>query len=106
MVRSLYKITPEGAQRSLDRVRTVFSEVDRQLSDGRRFLTGEYFTAADLTFAALAAPVLFPVENCAVLPALDAVPSPMRVEVLRFRDTAAGRFALYSRERGRSSAAS
>lgn len=101
LVRAAYKITPESAQRSLDRVRDVFREVDRHLSDGRRFLTGECFTAADLTFAALAAPVLFPTECRAVLPALDAVPVPMREEVLRLRNTVSGRFALrlFSQER-------
>jgi glutathione S-transferase len=103
LVRAAYKITPESAQRSLDRVRDVFREVDRHLSDGRRFLTGDCFTAADLTFAA---PVLFPVECRAVLPALDAVPVPMREEVLRLRNTVAGRFALrlFSQERGCTSA--
>ncbi len=103
LVRASYKITPQSAQRSLDRVREVFREVERQLNDGRRFLTGECFTAADLTFAALAVPVLFPVECRAVLPALDAVPAAMRDEVLRLRTTAAGRFALrlFSQERGR-----
>jgi glutathione S-transferase len=94
LVRAAYKITPESAQRSLDRVRAVFREVDRHLSDGRRFLTGDCFTAADLTFAALAAPVLFPAECRAVLPALDDVPVPMRAEVLRLRNTVAGGFAL------------
>jgi glutathione S-transferase len=32
--------------------------MDERLSDRRRFLAGERFTAADLTFAALAAPGL------------------------------------------------
>jgi glutathione S-transferase len=102
LVRSAYKISPDSAQRSLDRVRQVFGEVDRSLSDGRRFLTGGRFTAADLTFAALAAPVLFPAECRAVLPALEAAPMPMREEVSRFRRTVAGRFALrlFSEERG------
>ena len=106
LVRAAYKITPESAQRSLDRVRNVFREVDRHLSDGRRFLTGDCFTAADLTFAALAAPVLFPAECRAVFPALDAVPVPMREEVLRLRNTVAGIFALrlFSQERGCTSA--
>jgi glutathione S-transferase len=106
LVRVAYKITPESAQRSLDRVRDVFREVDRHLSDGRRFLTGDCFTAADLTFAALAAPVLFPVECRAVLPALDDAPAPMREEVLRLRNTVAGRFALqlFSQERDCTSA--
>jgi glutathione S-transferase len=101
LVRAAYKITPESAQRSLDRVRNVFKAVDRRLGDGRRFLTGDCFTAADLTFAALAAPALFPVECRAVLPALDEAPVTMREEVLRLRNTVSGRFALrlFSQER-------
>ncbi|MBM4358468.1 MAG: glutathione S-transferase C-terminal domain-containing protein, partial [Deltaproteobacteria bacterium] len=40
------------------RVRELFREVDALLADGRRYLCGERFTAADLTFAALADPVV------------------------------------------------
>ncbi|MGH8178824.1 MAG: glutathione S-transferase family protein [Steroidobacter sp.] len=107
LVRAAYKITPESAQRSLERVRDIFRQVDERLSSGRRFLAGERFTAADLTFAALAAPVLFPVECRAVYPALDTVPAAMREEALRLRETDAGRFALrmFSQERARSSGA-
>jgi glutathione S-transferase len=107
LVRSAYNITPESAQRSLQRIQGVFRQVDERLSNGRRFLVGERFTAADLTFAALAAPVLFPVECRAVHPALDAVPAAMREQVFRLRDTDAGRFALrlFSQERVCSSAA-
>jgi glutathione S-transferase len=102
LVRTGYKITPDSVQRSLERVRGVFRQVDERLRDGPRFLAGERFTAADLTFAALAAPVLFPVECRAVQPVLEAVPVAMREEVLRLRDTDAGRFALriYAQERG------
>jgi glutathione S-transferase len=102
LVRMAYKITPENAQRSLERVRGVFRQVDEQLSDRRRFLVGDRFTAADLTFAALATPVLLPAECRAVQPALDTVPATMREEILRFRNTGAGRFALrmFSQERG------
>jgi glutathione S-transferase len=103
-----YKITPESAQRSLERVQSVFQQVDRQLSDGRPFLTGGRFSAADLTFAALAAPVLLPVECCAAQPTLESAPVAMREEVLRFRNSNAGQFALrmFSEERGRASATS
>jgi glutathione S-transferase len=102
LVRAAYRVTPESAQRSLERVRGVFWYVGERLGDGRQFLAGERFTAADLTFAALAAPVLFPLECRAVYPALDAVPAAMREEALRLRDTDAGRFALrmFSQERG------
>ncbi len=107
LVRRGYKITPENAQRSLERVRDVFRQVDGLLSDGRRFLAGERFTAADLTFAALAAPVLLPAECRAVQPALDDVPAAMCEEILRFRETEAGQFALrmFTQERGHTVAA-
>ena len=102
LVRSGYKITPEGAERSLARVRGIFADVAERLRSGHRFLVGERFSAADLTFAALAAPVLFPAECRAAHPALDTVPPAMREEVLRLRDTEAGKFGLrlYAEERG------
>lgn len=94
LVRKGYRVTPENGQRSLERVRGVFREVGECLRDGRRFLVGDRFTAADLTFAALAAPALLPDGCRAASPALDAVPEKMRDEVLALRNTDAGRFAL------------
>ncbi|WP_322081099.1 glutathione S-transferase family protein [Burkholderia sp. BCC1972] len=103
LIRATLRITPDSATRSIERVRSVFDEIDGRLADGRRFLVGERFTAADLTFAALAAPVLFPSGYRAAYPALDHVPAAMRDEALRLRDTAAGQFALrlYLEERDR-----
>jgi glutathione S-transferase len=107
LVRAAYRITPDSGQRSLERVHAVFAQVDAQLADGRPFLVGERFSAADLSFAALAAPVLFPPECRAVMPALDAVPAAMRAQIVGLRDSAAGRFGLrlYAQERGGACAA-
>jgi glutathione S-transferase len=107
VIRATLRITRESAARSIERVRGIFEEVDARLADGRGFLVGERFTAADLAFAALAAPVLFPAGNRAAYPALEEVPAAMRDEVLRLRDTAAGRFGLrlYAQERDRSQVA-
>jgi glutathione S-transferase len=87
-------------------VQCVFQQVGDRLGDGRRFLVADRFTAADLTFAALAAPVLLPDECRAVSPAFDDVPGAMREAIQRLRDTDAGRFALrlFAEERGRSCA--
>ncbi|AFQ50387.1 glutathione S-transferase family protein [Burkholderia cepacia] len=106
LIRAALRITPESAARSIERVRALFKEVDGRLGDGRQFLVDGRFTAADLAFAALAAPVLFPAGYRAAYPSLDDVPVAMRDEVLRLRDTAAGRFALrlYLEERDRVSA--
>lgn len=89
-----FRITPASTARSLERLHLLFAEVSAQLADGRPFLTGERFTAADLTFAALASPVLLPPGTRAPYPTPEEVPVAMRDEVLRLRDTPAGRFAL------------
>lgn len=101
VIRKGLRITPDGAQRSMVQVRRIFSEVDDLLSDGRQYLAESRFTAADLTFAALASPVLFPDRGIAAYPAVNELPSAMRETVENLRDTNAGRFALrmYALER-------
>jgi len=102
LVRAAYKVSAEGAQRSLQQVQAVFQQVDRQLSDGRRFLVGDRFSAADLTFASLAAPVLYPQGYRAVHPPLEAMSAATRAQVELLRATPAGQFALrlFAEERG------
>jgi glutathione S-transferase len=100
-IRKALRVTPDGAQRSLLKVRDLFAEVDDLLADGRPFLVDGRFTAADLTFAALAAPVLLPERGIPAYPAVAQLPPVMREEVERLRDTRAGRFGLrlYAEER-------
>ena len=64
------------------------------LEDGRQRLCGERFTAADLTFAALAASVVIPPVYGVPLPPPDALPAPMEALVERVREHPAGRYAL------------
>ena len=69
--------------------------------DGRRYLVGDRFTAADLTFAALAAAVLIPSRYGVPLPPVEALPEPFAGEVRTLREHPAGAFALrlYDQER-------
>jgi glutathione S-transferase len=89
------------AAESRERVRAVFDEVGERLADGRRFLVGDSFTAADLTFAALAASVVIPSRYGVPLPPLEVLPEPFAGEVRTLREHPAGRFALrlYDQER-------
>lgn len=87
-------ITPATAAQSELEVRAVFDDVARRLDDGRPFLAGDRFTAADLTFSALAAAVVLPPEYAVALPGPDELPAPMAVVVRELRDNPAGAHAL------------
>lgn len=69
-------ITPASAERSEAEMRTVFDRVAERLGDGRPYLCGERFNAADLTFASLAASLLMPPEYGVPLPQPDELPRP------------------------------
>jgi len=75
----------------------VFRELDHVaglLSDGRPYLCGERFSAADLTFAALSAPVIIPSVYGVSLPQPEVMPAQLAAIVERAREHPAGRFAL------------
>lgn len=88
------KISPAGAARSRARIEEVFAEVEQRLRDGRRYLTGDRFTAADLTFASLAAPLLMPPQYEQRLIPLSSTGPAFCAEVEGWRATVAGQFAL------------
>jgi glutathione S-transferase len=101
MIRRYLSVDAQAAREAITNVHGVFDEIAELLADGRPFLTGETFTAADLTFGALTAPVLIPEAYGSPLPPLDALPAAMAAEVRTLREHPAGRFAsrLYAEER-------
>ena len=75
----------------------VFDELDfvaERLADGRPHLCGEDFTAADLTFAALAAAVALPPDYGVELPQPENLTPETAAVVERVREHPAGRYAL------------
>jgi glutathione S-transferase len=83
---------------------TVVGELDfvaERLSDGRPYLCGERFGAADLTFAALSAPVVVPPIYGVPLPQPEVMRRQTAAMVEGAREHPAGRFALtlYSEHR-------
>jgi glutathione S-transferase len=94
VVHRILKITPETVKESEDAFDEVFAEVGERLADGRRFLVGERFSIADLTFAALAAPLVIPPEYGVRLPAVDRLPPEMAAVVREHQEHPAGAHAL------------
>ena len=87
-------ITPASAELSETEVRAVFDSVAERLGDGRPYLCGEHFTAADLTFASLTAPLLMPPQYGVPLPQPGELPPAMATKVREFRAHPAGAHAL------------
>jgi glutathione S-transferase len=94
LMRRGMNINPESAARSAGRVDEVFSTVAERLADGRRYLVGSEFSAADLTLASLAAPVVLPPTYGSPLPDPEEAPADFRAEVERYRSSCAGEFVL------------
>jgi glutathione S-transferase len=101
-IRAFLGVDADAAAAALVRVEATFDDVAGRLADGRPYLLGERFGAADLTFAALAAPVLLPDRYGSPLPPPAVMPPGLRAAVERFRAHPAGAFAarLYATERG------
>ncbi len=92
-IRRYLNVSPATAAAALGRVVDVFDAVAARLQDGRPYLCGERFTAADLTFAALSAPMLLPERYGSPLPPVDDLPPAMIDVVRRLRGHPAGAFA-------------
>jgi glutathione S-transferase len=87
-------VSPATAARSEATVRATFDAVAERLGDGRPYLCGERFSAADLTFASLAAPMLMPPEYGVPLPQPEELPVAMAATVRELREHPAGEHAL------------
>ena len=100
IVRGL-KISPDSAERSRQRIDSTLAAVDARLADGRRFLVGDRFSAADLTLAALASPLIQPAQAGFELPSRSTVIAGVADAVAAARATRAGQHVLrmYAEER-------
>ncbi|MDJ0572643.1 MAG: glutathione S-transferase family protein [Pleurocapsa sp. MO_192.B19] len=96
-----YNVTPEGKDAALQDIREVFTVVNQKLNSGQKYLVGDCLTAADLTFAALASPVLRPKNHPLYDSQLSKLPTERLVVIEELRATPAGKLVsrLYREQR-------
>lgn len=101
LARRYLQVAPDALQRGRELIERTLDQVARTLEDGRRYLCGERFSAADLTFAAMSAPALRPDRYGVPLPSLEELPDDAARRIRALREHPAGRFALrlYDEER-------
>ena len=75
-------------------IRGIYDEIADRLADGRPYLCGDRFTAADLTFAALSAAVVLPTKYGVELPKIEELPEHMQSRLKEMREHPAGQFAM------------
>jgi glutathione S-transferase len=99
VIRSRYGVSEERAKKALETTRKAFAELGARLGSGR-WLVGDGFTAADLTFASLAAVVVAPEGHPSIGP-VDAADGAWREILDEMRATNAGAHVLrlYREER-------
>jgi cytochrome P450/glutathione S-transferase len=89
-----YELNENSTDECIAEIRKVFDKVNQLLGDGRKYLTGDKFTLADLAFAAIAAPMILPEEYGGVLPRINEVPDVYRAHIAELRATPAGQFVF------------
>jgi glutathione S-transferase len=102
LIRRGYRVDEATGRASLARAAKAMGQISAWLADGRRYLVGDRFTAADLAVASLAAPLVCAPQYGGAMPPFDALPAKMRADIERLRADRAGAFVLemYVRERG------
>ena len=100
LIRQAFGVRSDARPRAAERIEEVFAHADEQRG-GSAYLVGDRFTAADLTFAALGAPLVAPPSYGVALPPLDQVPEAFRSALERWRSTPSGAaiLAVYERHR-------
>ncbi len=101
LIQKKFDITANSGKEAYIEIQQVFKQVNQILADGRKYLVGDTFSIADITFAALAAPVILPAEHPKSGNNQQELPAEMLSEIKQIRETVAGKFALrmYANER-------
>jgi glutathione S-transferase len=90
----MYRINDTSILAAHTSIWEIFELVNNRLADGRSYLVGDRFSAADLAFVTLAAAVILTPGYGVKLPALEQLPDRMANGIRQFQAALAGKFVL------------
>jgi glutathione S-transferase len=90
----MFRLDDASVARGRPIIDRYLDQTAAMLADGRPYLFGDRFTAADLTFAAMLAPIVLPLHYGMPMPRPDELPSATRAKVEAFRAHPAAQFGL------------
>jgi glutathione S-transferase len=101
LVKKKYDVNAESAAQYHEQIENVFEKVNELLADGRNYLVGDKISAADISFASLAAPILQPPQHPIKSSDSEKLPAEFLSKIKKLQETAAGDFVLrlYKTER-------
>ncbi len=91
MMKKSFNISPKSLEKSLSYIDKIFAKAEDILGN-KEFLTGNDFTAADLTLCSLSAPIIFPDEY--EVHGFENYPEDFKEIVNKYRKTKTGQFIL------------
>jgi glutathione S-transferase len=93
-VMQMYDINDASVIAADKSIGQIFEMVGSLLADGRSYLVGDQFSAADLAFVTLAAAVVLAPEYGIKLPEIEQLPDRMAARIEQFQQMPAGNFVL------------
>jgi glutathione S-transferase len=90
----MYRINDDSILAAHKSIEQIFEMVGDLLADGRSYLVGDRFSAADLAFATLAAAVVIPPGYGVKLPEVSQLPDRMANGIQQFQEMLAGKFVF------------
>ena len=94
MIKDTYQVNEIQKNIALENIKDIFNLVERKLAPDKKYLVGDKISAADISFAALAAPLLRP-KTHPIYSSQSGNISPEMVNIVKdLRATRSGKFAL------------
>jgi glutathione S-transferase len=94
LLRQFYNVTEASKEDALQDIKKVFTVVNQRLNSGQEYLVGNNLSSADITFAALASPVIRPEYHPVYNSQLSKLSTEMVAVIEELRETPAGELVM------------